>query len=172
MRLPRPYIPLGVRVQVAHRQIMERKLWSVEVRDAIVGNTAMLSVKLTYALALLFEGRKVELHHRPALENRQQILFHGKFVRYEPDANDPAFLVYLENNAANNDHYIETHVRGVGAQRSDTGQRNHQKRMDENRGLRQRRPKAKITQRKNPWQKGRKMQSRPWRFRFQSRGCL
>lgn len=145
MRLFRPYIPLDVRLKVASRQLSLIDI-SATCLLALMKDSA-IKKRLGYALAKLFHGRKHELHHRPALENRQQIKRRGKIIGYIPDANDPDHLVYLENNPENNDHYIETHVRGVGAQRSDTGQRNHTKALERNRGLRKRKPKVKIKSR-------------------------
>lgn len=140
-RLPRPYIPLRVRCLVALRQCFERGI------TPLLALGTSHSKALAIMLSALFQGRKVDLHHRPALENREQIVIDGKFICYVPDANDSDFLIYLENNDQNNDHYIETHVRGVGALRSDTGQRNHQKALDRNRGALKRRPKVKIRSR-------------------------
>lgn len=136
MKLPRPHIPLRVRVTVAHRQLVYRGLWTKAHIRLMADSPMPAGHQLKHAIGLLFEGRKVELHHRPALENREKIFKDGVHVGYRPHPNNPDFLIYLENNDKNNDHYIETHVRGVGARRSDTGERNHQKAMERNRGLR------------------------------------
>lgn len=119
-RLHRPYIPISVRVQVAQRQV-----------DALGVNTPTCSnqsILLRALLAVLFGDRKIELHHRPALVNRRRYVRNGK-VFYDPPANDSAHLVYL----AEDDHDIETRVRGVGAQRSDLGQRRYDKNVAKNR---------------------------------------
>lgn len=134
---------MAVRVRVVTRQLAETNPKDAVHVIAMTG--CPYKLQLQHGLERLFQGRKSELHHRPALENRQ---FNKRTRKYDPDANDPDYLVYLENNETSNDHYIETHVRGVGAQRSDTGQRNHQKALDRNRGLiKRRRPKAKIRSR-------------------------
>lgn len=147
-KLWRPYVPLETRCIVAVRQCAERDIDT----SAVVNKP--LARRLRHLLILLFAHRKHDLHHRPALENRTKLRSmmtkYGKsfeIIIYEPDANDPDHLVYLENNSENNEHYIETHVRGQGALRSDTATRMHQKAMDRNRGLLPRRPKAKIQSR-------------------------
>lgn len=163
MKLYRPRIPLDIRCIVAARQCMAGGIDIGEVVNKPAGR------RLRHLLILLFKGRKHDLHHRPAIENRPSvpayISHRGKVIPiriYTPDANDPDHLIYLENNAENNEHYIETHVRGIGALRSDTGERNHQKAIERNRGLRSRRRKSKIAKRINPWGKGRKLRGRPF----------
>lgn len=135
-RLLRPYIPLDVRCQVAARQCEEKHGAGSHMRPS----RRSARLWLCDILILIFGDKKVELHHRPALENRP---FNKRTGKYKPEANDPDFLVYLEKH----DHHIETHVRGICAQRSDTGQRNHQKALDRNRGKIKRRPKVKIRSR-------------------------
>lgn len=132
-RLPRPYIPVSVRVQVAERQLIERGMFT------FVGPASM---RLRFSLKSLFNDKKAELHHRPALVNRR-LKRNGD---YDPPANDPAYLVYL----ADDDHDIETRVRGLHGQHSDFGLRRKNRRMDENRGRRKRRPKKKIPSRPFP----------------------
>lgn len=136
MRLERPYIPFPVRVAVARRQLAVADPLAaigVECRTDYSGDTHKLKV----ILALLFKGLACELHHRPALVNRRSYVRRGKTL-YDPPANDPEHLVWL----AEHDHDIETRVRGVGAQRSDLGQRRYMKRVAENRA-KVRRPKRK-----------------------------
>lgn len=151
MKLPRPYIPLKIRVQVAAR---EARAYPGLVSDILSGlhshNTDRQ--KLNALLLLIFreDAHLAELHHDPALMNRLKIRDHdGKIVGYKPAANDPNSLIYII--AA--DHDIVTRVRGFGAQLSDQGLQRKLKRMDENRGRRRRRPKVKIPQRANPWAK-------------------
>jgi hypothetical protein len=119
-RLPRPFIPFSVRVQVATRQIIER----FGRRPLFVDKTP-LKQKLAIMLDVLFEG-KSELHHRPALLNRP---WNTRKKDYDPPANDPGFLVYL----ADDTHDIETRVRGLHGQHSDLGLARKNKRIAKNR---------------------------------------
>ena len=151
MRLPRPHIPISVRVQVAERQMHERGLtdWSPGMPTGFHSKTALLD----YYLRRLFGDGTFELHHRPALVNRERYRRGGKTF-YKPDANDPNHLVYLLDD----EHDIETRVRGVGAQLSDLGQARKRKRAA--RKLDKKRRISKIPARVNPWPKGRKLRSR------------
>lgn len=135
MKRPRPHIPLAVRLQVAQRQLEARGI-NTGVIDRLSDNAARLRVKLS----VLFGDEKPHLDHNPALILRT---FNPRTGKYKPDANDPDFLVYRTVH----DHHLKTNVAGDGALRSDTAARMHQRRMDENRGLRKRRPKAKIKSR-------------------------
>lgn len=139
MKRSRPHIPFKVRCTVLARQIYES---GQNVPGREEGET--LSALVARWRKFLFGDAPNDLHHRPALINR---MYHSHLGEYSPAANDPAHLVYLEKH----EHHIETNVRGQGALRSDTAARMHQRRMDENRGKRKRRPKAKIVARKNPW---------------------
>jgi len=101
---------------------------------------------------------KYELHHDPALCNRRSYkrMVKGKLrTFYDPPANDPEHLVYL----AEDDHDIRTRVRGVGAQRSDLGQRRYLKRVARNRASKTaakvRRPKVKRAWPSRPFPKRR-----------------
>jgi len=111
MRLPRPYIPLGIRVQVAERQLRER--YPARAPSIFYGldEPMPLATRLRRLLAAIFgSDAKLELHHRPALINRRR-----KGNNYDPPANSPDYLVYLPKD----EHDVETRVRGVGAQLSD-----------------------------------------------------
>lgn len=125
MRLPRPHIPLGVRLEVAVRQL------SALGAGWARGQGETLLAALPKALAALSRehgGAKMELHHRPALLNRHRKTVRGRTV-YDPPANDPAHLVWLPEH----EHDIETRVRGQGALRSDFGQARYNKRVAKNR---------------------------------------
>jgi hypothetical protein len=124
MKLYRPYVPIAIRVQVAERQLRQSPLIGASCLDR--PDTLSGSAWLAHLLLLLFDVRKYELHHRPALCNRRWV---PRKSDYDPPANDPEHLVYL----AEDEHDIETRVRGVGAQRSDLGQRNYLKRVKRNR---------------------------------------
>lgn len=165
-KLYRPRIPFDVRCIVAARQCAQR---SIDISEVVNEPAAR---RLRHLLILLFANRKRDLHHRPALENRVKrkavIVVRGvprTIMLYTPDANDPDHLIYLESSAENNEHYIETHVRGIGALRSDTGERNHTKALERNRGLRPKKmsrpiisrgftsvPRVKIRGEKRKWQ--------------------
>lgn len=152
MKRPRPHIPLSVRLQVAERQC--REFLDAEVVSIRIACDAERTSKerLGNLLSLLFAGEPHHLDHNPALILRE---FNARTERYTPDANDPDFLLYRSRQ----EHHIKTNVRGDGALRSDTAERMHQRRLDENRGERKRRPKVKIKSRgfvdgqKRPWPK-------------------
>jgi hypothetical protein len=127
VRLHRPYIPWTVRRQVILRQLRERG-----GLECFFGDTPDRRL-VEFCLMVLFgSGVKTELQHRPALCNRVQKIRNGKTI-YKPDANDPDYLVYLRKE----DHDIETRVRGIGAQRSDLGQRRYLKRVAKSRKKRE-----------------------------------
>ncbi len=140
----RPYIPLAVRVKVAERQLV----YSGRSSSRFV-KYFPLGRRLKSLLQDLFGDEKAHLDHYPALVLRDYDII---LKRYNPDANDPDYLIYRTVHS----HHIKTNVHGEGAQRSDTAERMHRRRMAENRGERKRKPKAKIAQRKNPWPKGRR----------------
>lgn len=135
MRLPRPYIPWSVREQVIDRQMAAHNFmptWAIKY----VGSTEK---RVRLKLEEFFPGITVELHHRPALCNRQKIYKadlskssdtdNSPFWRFEPDANDPAYLVYLRAGAGQ-DHDVETRVRGLHGQHSDLGLLRKRKRKE------------------------------------------
>jgi hypothetical protein len=129
MKLPRPYIPLDVRLQVAERQL--GRTWSI--------NGQTRTEKLRLMLKQLFGDDPVHLDHDPALENRQKLYDGTTHVAYSPPANDPEFLIY--RNAQ--DHKTKTFIRGDGAQRSDVSQRRYLNRVAANR-----KPKKKFKPRR------------------------
>ena len=163
MRISRPYIPIAVRIQVAARQLrsftyalsgvqhpLEMKIREKQIETA----SRCSSQRECLTMLLYYRWRKtlVELHHRPALVNRMRRTMPNGRVDYSPDANDPAHLVYLPKG----DHDVETRVRGLGAQRSDLGQRRYNKKVAKNRAeKRPARPGEKY------WRIKRKLQSRP-----------
>ncbi len=115
MRLPRPYIPLSIRVRVAERQHIEKwGGWPPRI-------DLSLRSRLDYILFHLFGVQKAELHHRPALINRPRC---GN--DYVPRANDPNYLIYL----AADEHDIETRVRGQHGQHSDLALARKRKRKE------------------------------------------
>lgn len=144
MKLYRPYVPLAVRVLVAERQLGKIGWCPTDQTCALP-----LGERLFTNLRALFGDAKSELHHRPALCNRRRYVRNGK-VFYDPPANDPAHLVYL----ADDEHDIETRVRGVGAQRSDLGQARYNKKVARNREKRVPRPKQAVSRKASPGSSG------------------
>ena len=155
-RLLRPYIPLAVRVQVARRQCVAAKSF-INVFGVATDIEPVWAFALPHRdtlnrlLVILFGEKKPELHHRPALVNRHR----KRNGDYDPPANDPNYLVYLVDD----DHDVETRIRGLHGQHSDLGLARKNKRIARNRDPKRR--KAKIAQRKHPWPKGRKLRNRP-----------
>lgn len=108
MRLPRPHVPLSVRVMVAMRQLGI----TCEVRD---GTWSSLLADLLPKLALTLgcEVKELRLDHNPALAVRVKV--HNKggdIIGYIPHANDPDHLIYRTKQ----NHHIKTNVSGDGAQ--------------------------------------------------------
>lgn len=119
-RLPRPYIPIEVRLQVIERQITEAG------KATIVFDSQTKKQQLDALIRFMFGDAKVELHHRPALCNRPR---NAAGTDYNPPANSAEHLVYLRED----DHDIETRVRGLGALRSDLSQARYLKKVARNR---------------------------------------
>lgn len=162
MRLHRPYIPWSVREQVINRQMAEANFtetWAIKY----AGSTAR---RVRWKLEEFFAGKAVELHHRPALVNRQRCCTGcgstqtlGELLRehplavsccperdmsgYKPDANDPDFLVYLVAGAGE-EHDVETRVRGQHGQHSDLALARKRRRAERKRN----RPKRKWPKRR------------------------
>lgn len=150
MRLPRPHIPISVRVAVARRQ------WGESTGMHAMGiplpdNYAALQAYLH----LLFGDQKVHLDHDPPLAARP-LRFDkgGKFLGYVPDANDPDYLIYRTVE----DHRLKTNVRGDGAQYPDRVLIKRERRR-----LKKRRPKRKIANRKRQWPKRKLRGKSKWR---------
>lgn len=106
-RLPRPYVPLSVRVQVAEAML------PIEVLTA--HNLGGLRARLEFALAWAFPDTDIHLDHDPPLGAREKIMRDGEIVGYKPDANDPRFLIYRTKV----DHKLKTNVRGEHGQHPD-----------------------------------------------------
>ena len=139
MKLPRPYIPIDIRLQVAERQFGYSLV--------TIGQSKKERLKLV--LKLLFDGEPYHLDHDPALEHRQKLYHNCVHVAYSPPANDPDHLIYRKAD----NHRIKTFVRGDGAQLSDAAKARKDKRIARNRDPKRRKykwPKQKI--RNRPWQ--------------------
>lgn len=125
MKLPRPHIPVSVRLRVARRQL--RRFGADEnllVRFPGERQEVYLDRLLTglsIYLDAMFEP--LQLDHDPALCNRK---FYPLTRRYRPAANNPDYLVYRPKQ----EHETKTRVRGEGAQLSDLALRRKLKRID------------------------------------------
>ncbi len=135
-RLPRPYIPISVRRQVAERQLVERGIWNQDHVAMMAASARPNGERLAFALDLMFGTQPVHLDHDPALVNRPR---NKADTDYIPSANDPLFLVYRTKI----DHDIKTRVHGTGAQHSDLGLARKNKRIAKNRDPKRRRAKIK-----------------------------
>lgn len=135
-RLPRPRIPFDVRLAVALRQL-GRDADTIKMLVDIAKEQRSCGSELKIALAELLNregGNKLELHHRPSLVNRPR-----KGDDYVPRANDPDGLVYLRDD----DHDVETRIRGLHGQHSDLALARKNKRIARNRDPKRRKAKIK-----------------------------
>lgn len=122
-RLPRPYIPLAVRVQVAERQLKNIEYYDPPQKPLSARLRKLLAViGELWRLNLGYVPKKMELHHRPALVNRRR----KRNGDYDPPATHPDYLVYLPAD----EHDIETRVRGLHGQHSDLGLARKRKRAE------------------------------------------
>lgn len=101
------------------------------------------TMRLVYALAVMFGNQPVHLDHDPPLMLRRM----KPNGEYAPRANHPSFLVWRTKE----DHRIKTFVRGDGAQLSDAGKRRKEIRK-----------RKKATRVKRKWP-SRKIPSRGWK---------
>jgi hypothetical protein len=149
-RLPRPHIPLSVRIRVIERQCLEAGITPLGTHNAIHKQRS-LSERLAFNIREHFGDKKVELHHRPALVNRLR----KSNGEYDPPANDPDHLIYLLET----DHDIETRVRGLHGQHSDLALARKRKRKER----KAKRPKRKWASRPlrsaNRWPKRKQAQT-------------
>ena len=134
MKLPRPYIPIPVRLQVATRQALAADY--VLLTEGILSLDEYDSRKLKRLLFVLFGKEKPHLDHDPALQNRERYAdMHG--IHYNPAANDPRFLIYRTKE----NHRVKTLVRGDGAQYSDAALARKNKRIKRSRDPKRKRHK-------------------------------
>lgn len=131
MRLPRPYIPMEVRLQVALRQAYQAGYCSAGFSFPV-----SIQFQLQNALLFLFGDEQAHLDHDPALQNRERYA-DKTGIHYIPDANDPNYLIYRTAQ----DHKIKTLVRGDGAQHSDAALARKNKRIARNRDPKRRKRK-------------------------------
>lgn len=115
MKRPRPYIPIKIRLKVALRQLKKAGLnptdFEIRMRRSY-GNISKRGL-LTLALQELLQGAAAQLDHDPALILRP---FNEETGKYDPDANDPEFLIWREQA----DHLEKTTGRRPGARRTIT----------------------------------------------------
>lgn len=156
--MKRPHIPLYIRCIVAARQLGP---WAddllVIMRNDRLSKATLLRILLD-RLKQKLGCEELHLDHNPALALRKRTIRGG----WDPLPNDPEYLIYRSKQ----DHHIKTNVRGDGAQRSDTSERVHQRRLAENRlrhAGKSKKRRVKIKSRGFPKQASR-MQgpSRPW----------
>jgi hypothetical protein len=141
MKLPRPYIPLYMRELALDRQMRKAGFepsWASQRGRSI-------ATRLRLKLEEFFGCVPAELHHRPALLNREIIRRKDGSLGYLPPANDPYYLVYLTAG----DHDIETRVRGQHGQHSDLALARKRKRKER----KAKQPKRKWPSRKFPKRK-------------------
>jgi hypothetical protein len=157
VHLTRPYIPLWVREVVIDRQAREVGLmWSAAAR-----HSGSATRRLKFKLEEFFAGSLHELHHRPALVNRDRVSEPDGKISYYPDANDPDHLIYLVAGAGE-EHDVETRVRGQHGDYSDLAKARKRKRAERKaRGPTYHWPKRKLRS-ANRWPKrgSRKFRSR------------
>ncbi len=123
MRLPRPYIRLGLRLKVATRAAIHNGM-PAETVAAILRKRAPLEEKLADLLQVFDDP--FELDHDPPLSQRRKLYNKsGRINGYQPAHDDPAYLVYRLKD----DHRTKTYLRGDGAQRSDVSQQRYLKRI-------------------------------------------
>ena len=158
-RLPRPYIPLKIKLYVAGMQLLRAGVNVFSGYSRLEGETraGLLERRLVRLADCIGCARSaLRLDHDPALENRE---FNRRTGKYKPDANDQNHLFYRDAHS----HHIKTHVRGEGARRSDTAERMHWRKVAKNKAKRigKRQPKqSRPIQGRSTWAKGRKIENR------------
>ncbi len=145
MRLPRPHVPIAVKIAVAKRQLAARGTVALFAAPGPLQDAKPLSGKrqLVSMLWTLLGDPPWHLDHDPPLMQRVRTKDGG----YRPGANNEDYLVWRTAE----DHRLKTYIRGDGAQLSDAGKRRKEIRR-----------KRKATRPKWKWP-ARKLQSRPMR---------
>lgn len=145
-RLPRPYIPLSVKLVVSAFMLFRRGFTFVDFVCKDGETRASLLARRLAMLAPLLNCsvKDLRLDHDPALVNRKKIRRGGVIVGYRPAANDPNFLIYRTAHA----HDIKTRVRGDGAQFSDLALARRERRRQKRK--QSRRPKKRWASRPFP----------------------
>lgn len=157
-RLPRPHIPLAIRIQVAETQLRDTAGMFPAANASLIRALKLLpnAERLKALLDCLKDrigAKALELHHDPALGAREKIIRGGKIVGFIPDANDPLYLYYMDDH----DHLIRTNVRGQHGQHPDRVLIKKQRRRET--PTRKTKPRPHMRG-KSHWPKGRPIQSR------------
>jgi hypothetical protein len=116
-RLHRPHVPLSIQCDVVMRQCYLTPTHRTENLRRFKGNYSVLkqTLLIAFAASIKCSHHDLQLDHDPPLGARRQIWKSGKFVRYEPDANDPQHLFWRDKES----HRVKTRVRGEHGQYSD-----------------------------------------------------
>jgi hypothetical protein len=116
VKLPRPHVPLRVKIKVAEKQLVRSKN-VLGLIDACSEGVRVEMARGPYLILLLSKLGVGPWHldHEPPLMLRRRRRDGG----YIPDANNPEFLIWRTKE----DHRIKTFIRGDGAQLSDAGKR-------------------------------------------------
>lgn len=167
-RLPRPSIPLSVRLDVALRQLgytdKERQAFIGVGKEARCMGKMLESYLVELANRMGCPRDQLRLDHDPALENRTQIKgYNDQIVRYYPNANDPEHLQYRPHAAEYaGSHHIKTNVRGDNGQFSDNMLAKRKRKIAKKQERRRAGKVKKIASRKTAWppRGSRKLRSR------------
>ena len=150
-----PMPPLSVRIDVVHRQLQKMGKATV-VFDSETKKDQLKGLLRFVAYSLGCEAPDLRLDHDPALILREyDATVSDVAARYTPHAHDPNHLVYREKA----DHDRKTFGRTPGAERTVTTKGSDiwlKSKFDRLEGRTKQRPKQKIPQRKNPWQRNAK----------------
>lgn len=165
-RLPRPPIPLPVKVEVALTQLGEKNIGLQIARAKRQRRLRAFLNILLERLATHFGCTVADLHldHDPALVNREKsVLINDRrcrvvvvpkgatVIRYYPDANDPEHLRYRPKPAdAEHSHDVKTRIRGDHGQHSDLAMARKNKNIARNRDRTRRRATIKSANRWPP----------------------
>jgi|SRR6516164_8519596 len=109
MRLPRPRVPISVKIEVALLQLRDPETNALRLAPIMRNKTKRLNWILT---EIFGNVPTVHLDHDPPLAARK---FYPRSGRYKPAANDPKYLIFRTVE----DHRIKTFVRGEHGQYSD-----------------------------------------------------
>lgn len=142
--------PLSVRLDVCHRQLQKMgKATIVFERETKKAQLAGLLRFIAHVLGC--EVSDLRLDHDPALILRDyDPTVSDVAARYTPHAHDPNHLLYREKT----DHDRKTFGRTPGAERTVTTKGSDiwlKSKFNRLEGRTKQRPKQKIPQRKNPW---------------------
>jgi hypothetical protein len=152
MKLHRPHTPILIQCLVIRRQLREMGVRiEREGRSLTVYTMFMLD-----EFRNLIGARRLELHHDPALENREKRFDEaGQFIDYHPPANSPNHLYWLPADI----HLERTTGRKPGAERtvtskgSDTWLAKKFRRLEGPQRQKRKIPSRGFEKRSRPWPK-------------------